>query len=110
MGHPGTESGQALSCDPTTSLATERDALAFFYIHVHVNSSKLSLEKHLRSKDNYSLLPHRKNFHETKHLEEDHIMQQKIKVAGVSRRTIFRVRTELKEIGTLTSYVSTKIQ
>ena len=36
-------------------------------------------------------------------------MQQKIKATGDSRRTVFSVRMELKENGTLTSCVSTKI-
>ena len=49
-GRPGTESGQAPSQQPTTLLAIERDELAFYYIHV--NPSKLWLEKHLRSKAN----------------------------------------------------------
>ena len=36
-------------------------------------------------------------------------MQQKIKAAGDSRRTVFKVQKELKENGTLMSCVSTKI-
>ena len=86
IGRSGTKSCPAPSPDPTTTLAIERYALAFYY--VHVNPSKLLIEKHFRSKEKFLLLPFQIIFMKLSTWRRT-IMQQKIKAAIVSRRTIY---------------------
>ena len=64
--------------------------------------------KHLKSKDEF-LMANVSNYFE-KHSERDSssYIQHTVQATGVSRRTVFRVRKELRETGTLSSPQSSK--
>ena len=66
-------------------------------------STEKSLIKHLKSKDEF-LVANVSNYFE-KHLGRDSssYIQHTFQAAGVSRRTVFQVREELRETGTLSS-------
>ena len=66
-------------------------------------STEKSLIKHLKSKDEF-LVANVSNYFE-KHLGRDSssYIQHTFQATGVSRRTVFQVREELRETGTLSS-------
>ena len=64
--------------------------------------------KHLKSKDNF-LITNASNYFE-KHLgwDSSSYIQQTVQATGVSRRTVFQVRKELRETGTISSQQRSK--
>ena len=71
-------------------------------------STEKSLIKHLKSEDKF-LVANVSNYFE-KHSERDSssYIQHTFQATGVSRRTVFRVRKELRETGTLSSQQRSK--
>ena len=69
------------------------------------NTTKMSTkkQKHLRSKEKKMIASTSQHFEENRATAGLSFIQQTMKATGVSRRTIFRVRKELRETGTLAS-------
>ena len=64
--------------------------------------------KHLKSKDEFLLANVSNYFEKHSGWDSSSYIQHTVQATGVSRRTVFRVRKELRETGTLSSPQSSK--
>ena len=64
--------------------------------------------KHLKSKDEFLIANVSTYFEKHSGRDSSSYIQHTVQATGVSRRTVFRVRKELREIGTLWSPQSSK--
>ena len=64
--------------------------------------------KHLKSKDEFLIAKVSTYFEKHSGPDSSSYIQHTVQATGISRRTIFRVRKELRETGTLSSPQSSK--